>query len=60
MVYNYEIFLSFHVLDMLEYICKHVAMALFNFDNVSSSVTILELHNQYSLLPILHAFLSLA
>ena len=44
MVYNYELLLSFHVLDMLEYVYKHVAMAISNFDDVFSSVTILELH----------------
>ena len=44
MVYNYEILLPFHVLDMLEYVCKHVATAISNFDDVSSSITILALH----------------
>ena len=52
-VYNYEILLLFHVLDMLEYVCKHVTMALSNFDDASSSITILALHGRYSLLPIL-------
>ena len=60
MVYNYEILLPFHELDMLEYICKHVAIALFKFDDVSASLTILELPGQYSMLPILLAFLALA
>ena len=60
MVYNYEILLSFHELDMLEYVYKHVAMALSSFDDVSTFITILELYGQYSLLPILLAFLSLA
>ena len=59
-VYNYEILLLVHILDMLEYVYKHVAMAVSNFDNVSSSATILALHSQCSLLPILLAFLSLA
>ena len=60
MVYNCEILLLFHVLDILEYVCKHVAMALSNFDDASSSITILALHGQYSLLPILLVSLSLA
>ena len=60
MVYNYEILLPFHVLDMFKYVCKHIATAVSNFDNASSSITILALHGQYSLLPISLAFLSLA
>ena len=44
MVYNYEILLSFYELEMLEYVCKHAGMALFSFDDVSFSITILELY----------------